>query len=202
MGPTIQLRNFASRVNRPFGPEPVFYKIFENLPENIRELDAIYFIAANAHQSLTFVQCKLRRGSINLCPINMLNVRISIALGAAVNPKEVPSFQFDSHFFPDFSHQCLFRILIPFQMAAEEIPVIRDRNVGVIVAKVRYCGRRAEPVRFRLSMKNRRVALNAITRLLPFDCRGRFGRDVVDDSVYSTHLIDDSIGNSRKQVGW
>jgi hypothetical protein len=64
------------------------------------------------------------------------------------------------------------------------------------------CGRRAEPVRFLLSMKNRRVALNAITRLLPFDCRGRFGRDVVDDSVYSTHLIDDSIGNSRKQVGW
>jgi hypothetical protein len=114
----------------------VFYKISENLPKDIREPDEIYFIPANAGQSLAFVQCKLRSGSINLCPINMLNVRISIALSAVVNPKEVPSFQFDSHFLSNFSHQCLLRILIPFQMAAEEIPVIRERNVGVIVAKV------------------------------------------------------------------
>jgi hypothetical protein len=136
MGPTIRLRNFASRMESAFRPEPAFDKVFEDLRENIRELYAISFAGFNTHKPLSFVKRELRCGLIDLRPINVFKIRISVSSVATIKPKKFPLLQFNSELFFHFAHQRLLGGLPGFQMAAKEIPVIWERNGRVIVAKV------------------------------------------------------------------
>ena len=117
-------------------PKPAADEILKQLAEDIGKLETAPLAWSDARDSLPLVEGQLFGRLVYSRPVQIFDVGIGIAFGAFVTAEKIPVFKLDAELFFDFANQPFVRRFPFLDMAAEKIPVIGKRNVGLVIAEI------------------------------------------------------------------
>src|SRR5581483_1016502 len=105
--------------------------IFENRGEKVGEMKLRALAARDAREPLAFIKRQLSGAWADARAVNKFPVGIDVAAPAFVNPKQFPGLQLDAQLLADLAHQRLFGCLAGLHVAAEKIPMVGKRDLGL-----------------------------------------------------------------------